>query len=301
MPTIARPRAAMGRRTFLKEGALVIAAASVSSREAVAATEGEPALRVGLLTDLHYADKPPAGSRHYRETLGKLAEAAEFFAKDPPDLLVELGDLIDSADSVEEELANLAVVQGELSVIGDDRHCVLGNHCVHTLTKEEFLGGVEQEGSYYSFDRAGVHFIVLDACFRGDGEPYGRANFEWTDPNVAEAELEWLESDLNEATGPTVVFAHQRLDVSNVHGVKNGAAVRRVLETSGQVAAVFQGHSHANDLNVIAGVPYCTLVAMVEGSGLENSGYSLLEIYSDGSLRLNGFRRQDSHDLSQAK
>ena len=41
-------------------------------------------LHIGLVTDLHYADKPPAGTRHYRETLAKLAEAAEQFEKDKP-------------------------------------------------------------------------------------------------------------------------------------------------------------------------------------------------------------------------
>jgi len=56
---------------------------------------------MGLVTDLHYADKPAAGSRHYRESLGKIVEAGEQFEKDKPDFIVELGDLIDAADSVE--------------------------------------------------------------------------------------------------------------------------------------------------------------------------------------------------------
>ncbi len=31
---------------------------------------------------------------------------------------------------------------------------------------------------------------------------------------------------------------------------------------------------------------------MVEGGVEENSGYSLLDVFSDGSLKLNGFRKQ---------
>lgn len=284
----------LDRRAFLQGGALVLTATAMGATP-LWADEPERLLRIGLATDLHYADKPPSGSRHYRETLVKLAEAAGRFRDESPDLVVELGDLIDSAETVEDELKHLAKVNREFSTICEDRHYVLGNHCVHTLTKEEFLDGVERERSYYSFDRRGVHFVVLDACFRGDGEPYGRKNFVWTDPNVAPSELEWLEADLASVGGPVIVFAHQRLDTADSHGIKNAAAVRRILEASGAMAAVFQGHSHHNDFRRIGDIPYCTLVAMVEGSGPESSGYSLLDVHADGTLRLEGFRRQKSY------
>lgn len=64
--------------------------------------------------------------------------------------------------------------------------------------------------------------------------------------------------------------------------------------------AVFQGHSHANDYQQIAGIHYCTLVAMIEGSGAENSGYAVLDVMPDSSLRLHGFRRQESRKLGTA-
>ena len=63
------------------------------------------------------------------------------------------------------------------------------------------------------------------------------------------------------------MFAHQRLDVGNRYGVRNANEVRGVFEESGNVLAVLQGHSHKNDHNEIAGIHYCTMVAMVEGSG----------------------------------
>jgi alkaline phosphatase len=251
---------------------------------------------VGLVTDLHYADKAPAGTRHYRETLAKLEEAATQFEQDNPSFLVELGDLIDAADSVDVETAYLKTINREFSAICTDRHYVLGNHCVDTLKKEEFLGGVEQERSYYSFDRGGFHFIVLDSCFRSDGEPYGRKNFHWTDANVPAAEIEWLEADLKTNDKPVIVFAHQRLDVTNNHGVKNAAQVREVLEKSSNVQVVLQGHSHKNDHNEIGGIHYCTLVAMVEGSGAENNGYSTMDVLDGGVIRLSGFRKQADYE-----
>ena len=98
------------------------------------------------------------------------------------------------------------------------------------------------------------------------------------------------------ASGKTIVFAHQRLDVKNDYGVKNAEQVRKVLEESAKVLAVFQGHSHKNDLKDINGIHYCTLVAMIEGSGAENNGYSLLDVFGDGSLRLKGFKKQAKYD-----
>lgn len=286
----------LGRRAFLRNGTLLLTAASTWDSASLFAEEQGTSLRIGLVTDLHYADKPPAGTRHYRETLGKLAEAAGEFEKDRPAFVVELGDLIDAADSVEAERRWLSRINREFAAISKDRHYVLGNHCVDTLTKEEFLGGVEQERSYYSFDRGGFHFIVLDACFRSDGQPYGRKNSQWNDANIPTEEIEWLKADLGNTDQKAVVFVHQRLDVSNNHGVKNGSEVRRVLEESQKVLAVFQGHSHQNDYHEIAGIHYCTLVAMVEGSGPENNGYSFMDLASDGTIRIQGFRKQTNYE-----
>ncbi|GAB5402973.1 MAG: metallophosphoesterase [Aureliella sp.] len=291
----------VGRRAFLQRGALVLGATSMAARafgELPASHKLESKVAVGMVTDLHYAEKDPAGSRHYRETLGKLDEAAGHFVERKPDFVVELGDFIDAAASVDVERRYLKTVNTEFSKICKERHYVLGNHCVDTLTKSEFLEGVEKEKTFYSFDRNGFHFVVLDSCFRSDGKPYERRNFKWTDANIPDDELEWLKADLKANKNPVVVFAHQRLDVSNNHGVKNNAQVREILEQSGKVLAVFQGHSHKNDLNEIGGIHYCTLVAMVEGSGEASNGYSLMEIAADSTIRLTGFRKQESHNWS---
>lgn len=287
----------IARRAFLRNGSLVLAAASLPAGKLLAES-GQPRVTVGLVTDMHYADKQPAGSRYYRETLAKLEEAAERFQQDRPGHVVELGDFIDAADSVETEKGYLARIHKDFSALPGQKHYVLGNHCVHTLTKEEFLDGVGQQKSYYSFDAGGVHFVVLDACFRSDGEPYGRKNFQWTDPNIPADQVEWLAADLNRSKGKAIVFVHQRLDVSNHYGVKNAAQVRKVLEDSGKVLAVFQGHSHKNDLKEINGIHYCVHRAMVEGSGADNNGYSTMDVFADGTIRIAGFRQQKTYEWS---
>lgn len=284
------------RRQFIRQSAVTLVAALPVC--AWAKPPVSQSVTVGLVTDIHYADKPPAGTRHYRLSAGKLQDAAQAFAQSSPDMVVELGDLIDAADSVKTELRYLGTINQHFQKMSAQRHYVLGNHCVDTLTKQEFLSAVGQPRSYYSFDHSGVHFVVLDSCFRSDGKPYQRKNFTWTDANVPDHELEWLQRDLASTEHPTVVFAHQRLDVPGSHGVRNQEDVRSILQQSEKVVAVFQGHSHKNDLRTVDGIHYCTLVAMVEGGDPVDNGYSLLKVSSDGTVHLSGYRRQKSYDWS---
>jgi hypothetical protein len=87
------------------------------------------------------------------------------------------------------------------------------------------------------------------------------------------------------------VFAHQRLDAAGDAYVKNSAEVRAVLEASGKVLAVFQGHEHPGGHRLVNGIHYYTLKALVEGSGAENNSYAVLEVHPDFNLTITGYRR----------
>ena len=291
------------RRNFIKTSGLIFTGSTgfiVNANEMeMKHFSANEVVKFGLITDLHHADKPPAGTRYYRETMPKFAEASAFFQSQKPDFLVELGDLIDAADSVETELKYLKQINREFEKAAGKRYYVLGNHCVDTLKKSEFLGEIGQNSSYFSFDSGGWHFIILDACFRADGVGYERRNFDWTDANIPKAELEWLNSDLNSTKLPTIVFAHQRVDEAGNHRVKNAPEVRKILENSGLVKAVFQGHSHQNAIQQINGINFVTMAAMIEGNGLENSGYSMVRIDSENNIIVEGFRRQADYNFKK--
>ena len=284
------------RRAFIQQGVLCLAATGGLSAQDTTT----PLFQIGLMTDLHYADKPATKTRFYRDALTKIDEAVSTINQKKPAFVVELGDLIDAAPTVEQEISWLQTIEKRYAQLSMPRHYVLGNHCVTTLTKKDFASHTgASESPHHVFDHAGFRFIILDACFREDGTSYGRNNFHWQDTHIPAEQLEWLQSQLSSAHGPVIVFAHQRLDESPGHAVKNAAAVRGILEKSGKVLAVFQGHSHKNDHQQIAGIHYTTLVAMVEGSGIENSGYALLDVLPDHSLRLHGFRRQAHQKLTR--
>ena len=302
-----RIRCAGSRRTFLAETALGCGALVLGRQGFAAGTAGEkerrPVLKIGLLTDLHYAEKATAGSRHYRDSLRKIRPAVDHFNKVKADFAVELGDFVDEAPTLKEEFSYLGKIEAEFARFKGDRHYVLGNHCVSRLKKGEFLASCGQrrkeKRAYYSFDRGGFHFVVLDACFRSDGVPYGRKNFKWTDTEIPPAERKWLAADLKKSSRPTIVFAHHRLDVGGSYGVKSAVKVRKILEDSSRVLAVFQGHNHVNDHKLIGGVHYVTLAALIEGAAAKgNNAWSVLEVYPGGVLKLDGFHHQKDYSLA---
>lgn len=255
-------------------------------------------LRIGLITDPHYAGLPPKINRYYCESIAKIRESVKQFNKVDIDFAVELGDFIDAADSVENEIAHLQAIEAEYARLEADRYYVLGNHCVWTLTKREFIANSGAKTAHHSFDKGGLHFIILDACFRKDGRPYGRRNFDWTDAYIPRDQRDWLEQDLRQTSRRAIVFVHHRLDVTDNYGVSNAPQIRKILEDSGKVLAVFQGHYHKGEYKRIGPIHYCTLTAMVEGSGKENNAYAILEVYRDGSLRVDGFRHQHDYALT---
>lgn len=253
-------------------------------------------LSLGLVTDIHYADKPAQGSRAYRDSLAKGKEFSGLFKEKNPAAIICLGDLVDAAPTVEEELSYLRKIVPVMKEPGIPCHYVLGNHCVDTLTKEEFFEHAQTSSKtgHYSFDLNGIHLVILDACYTREMKPYGRNNSKWNDPNIPPEEIAWLKKDLQSTKLPVLVFAHQRLDLppENNHAIKQSLEVRKILEDSGKVIAVFQGHSHKNELKEINGIPYCTLCAVVEGSGAENNSYSILDVFDNQTATLKGYRKQ---------
>lgn len=254
--------------------------------------------RFGLVTDVHFARTPARGTRHYEDSLAKLTEATAHFRSLKTDCVIELGDLIDSAPGVDArgEIKFLETINKVLTTGAPKAGYVIGNHCVTTVTKPDFLSAVGQKRGNISFDVGDWNVIILDACHKVDGTSYEPGKFTVPDTTIPEGQIQWLESRLRSTKKHTLVFCHQRLDWTTPErpgtGVISAPQVRQVLEDSGRVRAVFMGHTHQNDLTQINGIPYVTLRAMVEGKGAENSGYSDLLAYSDGSLLLKGFREQ---------
>jgi predicted phosphodiesterase len=266
-----------------------------------------PALvRFGVAADVHYADVEAREGRPYRESLAKFKEFVAVMDQEKADFLIELGDFKDQdVTPVESKtMSYLRRIESAYEAFPGPRYHVLGNHDVDSLSKSQFLGtagnpGVPADWSFYGFDVRGFRFLVLDADFTAAGAPYDHGKFAWADCSVPAVELDWLRSELTATPKPVIVFIHQQLDGQGDYYVKNAAAVRAILEQSGKVRAVFQGHRHEGAFSKIKGIPYVTFKGMIEGSGPENSAYALVEADPRGDIAIKGFRKADSLRLGK--
>ncbi|MBX3241272.1 MAG: metallophosphoesterase [Chitinophagaceae bacterium] len=267
-------------------------------------------LRFGIVTDLHYADRAPAGSRHYKESFDKLSECVDLMNREKVDFLIELGDFKDQSASPDEKetLGFLETIESKFREFKGPVYHVLGNHDMDSISKDQFLNSIYNSGfskaqSYYSFNTGGFHFVVLDPNYTREGLHYDRGNFDWKDCHIPEEQLSWLEEDLKRHPQPTVVFIHQQLDGPAFPGdhsrycPHNADRIRAILEQSGNVLITFQGHYHDGGFNMINGIYYYTLKAVIEDSDAQNNSYAIVEIDKDMSIAIKGYRKAVSKKL----
>ncbi|HNV03826.1 MAG TPA: metallophosphoesterase [Vicinamibacterales bacterium] len=296
----------MNMATRWRAAGIITASVLMFGLGASSQTQEPPLVRFGVITDLHYADIDPAGPRVYRDSVAKLEACVRTMNAERVAFLVELGDFKDQDTPPVESrtLSYLRTIEAAMAGFKGPRYHVLGNHDVDSLSKAQFLGVVENTGvappaTRYTFVSGGVRFVVLDACHKADGSDYDRGNYDWTDSNIDAPQLAWLSSTLAGSAEPVIVFVHQQLDGTGSYYVKNAPDVRRVLERSGKVLAVFQGHRHAGAFSEIDGIPYFTLAAAVEQPGAENGAYSIVEVGRGGGIRVIGRQRATSRTTTR--
>ena len=270
----------------------------------------DPVVRFGMVTDIHYADhdedKAPVGvvgRRYYRESLRKMDEAVAVFNTRGLDFAIELGDFKDDSGGREPTLAHLDRIEASFARFNGPHYHVAGNHDFDCITADEFFSripnaGVPSKTGYYSFEKGGVKFIVLNACFDSQMRRYS-CNNPWNDANVPAEELAWFEKELESAKDKVIVFCHQRLEDSAEpnHIVKNAEAVRSLMEKSGKVCGVITGHQHRGGMRMLNGIPYYSLRALVCDSGEGANSFAEVAVYPSGNFTVMGWRNAVSRGV----
>jgi predicted phosphodiesterase len=294
----------MQRRNFLSTSLVLVGGASLPRMNW---KEGSSVIRFGIVSDVHYANKKAAGNRHYKQSLAKLTECVNTMNEERVDFLVELGDFKDDSNPPNEKqtLQFLDTIEKVLQRFNGPCYHVLGNHDEDCISKEQFLGRVRngslpKADNFYSFEKQGFQFIVLDANFNPDGSPYDKGNFDWRKCHIPEKQLDWMRDQLQNKL-PSVIFIHERLD--RFYSLRNfcpdnADKAREILESAGNVIAVFQGHDHRGGFNVINNIGYYTSKGVIEGSGPENNSYAIVEITKDFEkkyvTKIIGYRKERS-------
>ena len=207
-------------------------------------------IKFAIISDLHGPDVPDG-----KERLSSFIHTAK---KENVDFIIELGDFcrLDSISAPFLKLWN--------SFEGDKYH-VIGNHDLDRYSVDEYVKGMNVQHRYYSFDKEGFHFVILDGNSYSDGKEihhYDHANYgkhPLSNHSYMDREqMDWLAKDLASTKLKTILFSHQSLD----RELKNGSEVRAILEKENEragfkkVVLVFSGHNHSNYTKEINGIQY---------------------------------------------
>lgn len=298
----------MNRRTFIKTSSGVI---SLLSGTAFWSCNNAFPVRFGLITDIHYADRPHLGSRYYSQSKQKLLEAVHVFNNSNLDFIIELGDYKDQDEPPEKSrtLVFLDEIETVMRRFNGPVYHVLGNHDMDSISKQDFLAHTKNHGtaegkSYYSFVYHKMKFIVLDANYNEDGSDYDSGNFDWTSAQIPDSQIQWLKNELAESNDPVFVFVHQLLDrFSGVHDslcIRNAGEIVDILEKSNRVQAVFQGHHHEGNYSYRNGIHYFTMKAAIEGSMPENNSFAIVEIDRELNIHIKGFYNCEDQFLTKS-
>jgi 3',5'-cyclic AMP phosphodiesterase CpdA len=226
-------------------------------------------MRFALVSDVHF------GPNAYHDgKLRKLTHRApellssvveQLNREERPELLINLGDSIEDKDR-DADLEEYARFVSVLSGAQAELLHVAGNHDQVNLSDQDLRKLWQHDDElYYSRDFGGVHFAVLRTVEQKDVAIH-----------VPEEQVAWLAADLARCAAPAIVLMHHPASDMRLEGnrwfekaphicrVSGRKALRQVIEASGKVVAVFNGHVHWNHLDVIAGIPYVTLQSMIE-------------------------------------
>lgn len=295
------------RRVLATAGAGV--AVSCLSPLAEASATRKRVLRVAHLTDVHV--QPEQGAP---EGLAMALEHAQS-GKNRADLILTGGDMImDALDSDRDRVqAQWDVFHRVLRQnLRTPIHHAVGNHDVWgweakaKYASEPKFGkawaceALELERPYYSFDKGGWHFIMLDSIQTGEGDGYtGRLD----DP-----QFEWLQGDLasTPAKTPVMVVSHipiiaacayfdgqnERTGTWMVPAALMHSDARRIKDLFRKhpnVKLCVSGHEHLLDEVVYNGVTYACNGAVCgswwNGDYQECTyGYAQIDLFDDGSF-----------------
>lgn len=232
-------------------------------------------MKIGIFADAHYSSRTlGCGNRYYSQSLRKIREAMNHFRGENCDLVISMGDLIDVDDTHEMEADNLGKVASLLAEYPVPVYCIMGNHDGFAFTQEDYYRILGEKCRPVDFSAGETHLVFLDACYFASGRHYGPGDTDWTD-TFYPFETE-LKEKLAALQGDVYVFLHQNLDptVHESHRLANDGKIRQILEESGKVKMVIQGHYHPGNSVICNQIPYRTYPAMCELEG----AYGILEV-----------------------
>jgi Icc protein len=291
----------MKRRTFFGRAALTAVAlplgAAGNRLVAAGSHSPKPVLTIGHITDIHIepANGAPAMFRKCMDQV--LTHKVDFFLNG--------GDSIMAADYkniTRDRVTELWACWDDIrtSLKGYDIHSCIGNHDTWWAApdqQDEMYGKdyvVKRLGMphrYYSFDKGGWHFVILDGNNKG--------------VSLDEEQMAWLVKDLDGLAANTPVLLMSHYPIIGVTPYWEGGMHSDYKELKAlfykhkdKIRVCLSGHQHLQDSASYNGVQYFCNGAVSGfwwGKGDQKSaapyyyeetppGYAILKLYADGTL-----------------
>lgn len=209
-------------------------------------------VKIGMCSDVHL---PTMHDADFRINTFMNRMKAE-----KPDFIIELGDFAEASEK-------FGTYYNLWNTFPGDKYHVIGNHEMDGgHSREQALESRDMKSPYYSFDKNGFHFIVLDGNDKKDQAAKGYKQF------IDTPQMEWIKKDLSKTRHPVVVFSHQGLvvyhGVDEDYGIENAGQVRKIIKEHNsnhpdkKVIACFNGHTHWDYADKINDVWYIHINSM---------------------------------------
>lgn len=268
-------------------------------------------IKIGVFADCQYCDCEPVGTRFYRNSTEKLDNCIKQFNSNKKlAFVVGLGDLIDR------DFSSFNNVNSILLKSNKEVYQVIGNHdlSVEKNQLENVPGKLNLNETWYSFSKKGWRYIFLngnDITFHTNNplilkeaekhssklKEEGKPNyFDWNG-GIGPTQLNWLESELQQATDKkqkVAVFCHYPLLPFDAHVLWNSEEVLAVLGKFSCVKIYLNGHNHTGNYAFQNGIHFVNLKGMVE---TENENAFSVITFSDKKIEIEGFGREESRNL----
>lgn len=242
-------------------------------------------MKFAIITDIHlgpnalYKGKVRKISDNVKEHVNDFVEKMNTEYK--PEFVVTLGDQIQDEDE-ENDKKNMSDIIGMLGKLNSPVYFAAGNHDLKNISEQELADFFKQKRLFYAFDCGDYHGVVL----------YSKV-VEKENIQITMEQIDWLKKELEHSKKDCVVFVHHALADQDLSGnpwfeekpnaclVRNREEVRKILEDSGKVVAVFNSHLHWDRMHVHNNIPYFTLQSLVENEddkGLPSEAYFLINV-----------------------
>lgn len=212
-----------------------------------------------------------------------------------PDIVLNLGDLVEDFNNHDEDIKNLKYIWEEFKNIEPTFYSLIGNHDLRSMSSRNEVENIRgYNHSTFSFDKCGFHFICLGTFVNNEiGTAEGgifKTQF------ISDEDMEWLKNDLRQNDKSTLVFVHFGVAEDDMKGnwwfescpecalLGNRKELKEILKGDKNIVGVFSGHQHWTKDIEEDGINYYVIGSMTEN--INNDGIYFEVTLDNGKIEI---------------